>query len=31
MGIRKRYRKKADQFVIAVQLDLETEGFAYRK
>ena len=31
MGTRKRYRKKADKFVIAVQLDLETEGFAYRK
>lgn len=31
MGIRKRYRKKADQFVVAVQLDLDTEGFIYRK
>lgn len=31
MGTRKRYRKKADQFVIAVQLDLKTEGFSYRK
>ena len=31
MGARKRYRKKADQFVIAVQLDLDTEGFTYRK
>lgn len=29
--MRRRYRKKADQFVIAVQLDLETEGFSYHK
>ena len=28
---RQKYRKKADQFVVAVQLNLETEGFAYRK
>ena len=31
MGNRRRYRKKADQFVIAVQLDLNTEGFTYEK
>ena len=31
MATRRRYRKKADQFVVAVQLDLDTDGFAYRK
>ena len=31
MGNRRRYRKKADKFVVAVQLDLDTEGFTYRK
>jgi hypothetical protein len=31
MSSRQRYRKKANQFVIAVPLDLDTEGFAYRK
>ncbi len=31
MGARKRYRKKPDQFVIAVQLNLDTEGFSYQK
>jgi hypothetical protein len=31
MGTRKRYRKKADQYVIAVQLKLETQGFTYHK
>lgn len=31
MGKRRRYRKRADQFVIAVQLDLDTKGFTYRK
>lgn len=31
MGNRRIYRKKADQFVVAVQLDLDTEGFIYRK
>jgi hypothetical protein len=31
MTSRQRYRKKADQFVVAVKLDLETEGFTYRK
>ncbi|NLD69473.1 MAG: hypothetical protein GX644_11750 [Limnobacter sp.] len=28
---RARYRKKPDQFVIAVQLNLDTDGFVYRK
>jgi len=28
---RRRYRRKADQYVVAVQLDLDTEGFTYRK
>jgi hypothetical protein len=31
MGVRRRYRKKADQFVVAVQLKMETEGFVYQK
>jgi hypothetical protein len=31
MGNRKRYRKRKDQFVVAVQLDLDTEGFTYQK
>ena len=31
MGNRRRYRKKADQFVVAVELDLKTDGFTYRK
>lgn len=31
MGQRYKYKKKADQFVSAVQLDLETEGFCYHK
>jgi hypothetical protein len=31
MKIRRRYRKRADQFVVAVELDLETEGFSYFK
>ena len=29
--MRRRYRKKADQFVIAVPLDLATDGLRYRK
>lgn len=29
--MRRKYRKKVDQFVIAVQLDLETEGFYFYK
>ncbi|MGD8251486.1 MAG: hypothetical protein PVF20_04200 [Desulfobacterales bacterium] len=31
MASMRRYRKKADQFVIAVQVNLELEGFIYRK
>ena len=31
MGDRRRFRKKADQFVVAVVLDLDTPGFTYRK
>ena len=31
MSTRLRYRKRPDQFVIAVQLKLDTPGFAYRK
>ncbi len=31
MTTRQRYRKKPDNFVIAVQLDLETAGFTYQK
>ena len=31
MTPRRRYRKKADQFVVAVKLDLDTPGFTYRK
>jgi hypothetical protein len=31
MATRRRYRKKADQFLVAVKLDLETSGFTYRK
>lgn len=31
MANRRRYRKKADQFVVAVRLDLDTQGFTYRK
>jgi hypothetical protein len=31
MGNRRRYIKKADQFIVAVQLDLKTDGFTYRK
>lgn len=31
MAGRRLYRKKADRFVTAVQLDLETEGFRYEK
>jgi len=29
--MRKKYRKKSDQFIIAVQLDIETDGFTYKK
>ena len=31
MTDRRRYRKKPDQFVTAVRLDLETDGFVYQK
>ena len=31
MGQRQRYRKRADQPVAAVRLELETEGFYFRK
>ena len=31
MSTRRRYRKKPDQFVTAVRLHLETEGFVYQK
>jgi len=31
MGTRLRYRKKSDRFIIAIQLDLDTAGFGYRK
>jgi hypothetical protein len=31
MTTRRRYLKKADQFVVAVRLDLDTSGFTYRK
>ena len=31
MATRRRFRKKADRYVVAVQLDLDTAGFTYRK
>ncbi|MCB1958108.1 MAG: hypothetical protein KDG55_20710 [Rhodocyclaceae bacterium] len=31
MGERRRYRKRADQVVVAIRLELEGAGFAYRK
>ena len=31
MPTRKRYRKKPDQFVVAVQVKLDTQGFIYHK
>ncbi|HEU0199290.1 MAG TPA: hypothetical protein VFR86_02540 [Burkholderiaceae bacterium] len=31
MPERRRYRKRADRPVIAVRLDLDTDGFSYRK
>lgn len=31
MGNRKRYRKRDNQYIVAVQLKLDTDGFAYRK
>lgn len=31
MGSRKRYHKRPDQYVVAIQLALKTEGFVYHK
>jgi hypothetical protein len=31
MSQRRRYRRKPEQYVVAVQLQLETDGFTYRK
>jgi hypothetical protein len=31
MATRRKYKKKATTFVTAVQLDLDTEGFSYKK
>ncbi len=31
MEARRRYRRKADQSVVAVQFDFDTDGFSYRK
>jgi hypothetical protein len=31
MSNRRRYRKRPNQYVVAVQLDLDTDGFRYRK
>ena len=31
MGTRRRYRKRADQYVVAVRVDLDTAGFTYQK
>jgi hypothetical protein len=31
MANRRKYQKKAEQFVVAVKLDLKTDGFTYRK
>ena len=31
MGTRRKYKKKQTSFITAVQLDLDTEGFAYNK
>ena len=31
MGTRRKYKKKSDSFVVAIQLNLETEGFTYQK
>ena len=31
MAKRRRYRKRPDQLVVAIRLDLETPGFSYRK
>jgi hypothetical protein len=29
--MRRQYRRKPDQFVVAIQLNLDTEGFTFRK
>ena len=29
--MRKKYKKRPDQFIIAVQLDIETDGLTYKK
>lgn len=31
MGVRRKYKKRPTEFVTAVQLDLDTEGFEYNK
>jgi hypothetical protein len=31
MTTRRRYRKKASQFVVAIKLDIDTTGFTYQK
>ena len=31
MGTRRKYKKKADSYVVAIQLDLDTDGFTYHK
>jgi hypothetical protein len=31
MTTRRRYRKKPNQFVVAIKIDLDTAGFTYRK
>ena len=31
MGMRRKYKKKPTSFITAVQLDLDTQGFAYNK
>ena len=31
MGSRRKYKKKQEQFVVAVQLKLQTDGFTYQK
>ena len=31
MGQRRKYKKKADSFVVAVQFNLDTDGFTYHK
>ena len=31
MGNRRRYRRRADGYLVAVQLDIDTEGFTYHK